>query len=55
MGPWCGGERGVRAFPGSPKQSSCPLMGQGVRVRVGGLPRGKAGSENVLSQGGEKC
>jgi len=26
-----------------------------VRVRVGGLPRGKAGSENVLSQGGEKC
>ena len=30
-------------------------MGQGVRVRVGGVPRGRAGSKNVLSQGGEKC
>lgn len=41
--------------PGSPEQSSCPLMGQGVRVRVGGMPRERAGSENILSQGGKSA
>ena len=27
----------------------------GVGVRAGGTPRGRAGSENVLNQGGEQC
>lgn len=54
IGPGVERERGL-GISLSPEQSSCPLMGQGVRVGLGACLEEGLGVRNILSQGGKSA